>query len=98
MVHFSVAMPKSNNKGKTMKADIHPNYKEVEVTCSCDNKFFTKSTMAGDTLKIEVCNECHPFYTGKSKIMDTEGRVDQFMRRYGSLNKKKDADSENKDA
>jgi len=79
-----------------MKADIHPNYKAVEVTCSCGNKFFTKSTTAGDVLKIEVCNECHPFYTGKSKIMDTEGRVDQFMRRYGSL--KKEATSENKDA
>tara|TARA_R110002110_G_scaffold271566_3_gene487046 strand:- start:71463 stop:71708 length:246 start_codon:yes stop_codon:yes gene_type:complete len=80
-----------------MKADIHPNYKEVEVTCSCGNKFLTKSTYAGEAMKIEVCNECHPFYTGKSKIMDTEGRVDQFMRRYGSLNKNKEAANENKD-
>lgn len=79
-----------------MKADIHPNYKEVEVTCSCGNKFLTKSTYPGEVMKIEVCNECHPFYTGKSKIMDTEGRVDQFMRRYGSLNKK-GAASESKD-
>lgn len=79
-----------------MKADIHPNYKEVEVACSCGNTFHTKSTYGGEVLKVEVCNECHPFYTGKHKIVDTEGRVDQFRRRYGSMNKqdKKAKDSE----
>lgn len=67
-----------------MKADIHPNYKKVDVLCSCGNSFATKSTYHGETLRIEVCSECHPFYTGKHKIMDTEGRVDQFMRRYAA--------------
>lgn len=70
-----------------MKAEIHPNYKEIEVTCSCGNRFMTKSTFAGEVLKVEVCNACHPFYTGKHKIVDTEGRVDQFRRRYGSVSK-----------
>lgn len=67
-----------------MKADIHPNYKKVEVLCSCGNIFVTKSTHPSEKLRIEVCSACHPFYTGKHKIVDTEGRVDQFMRRYAA--------------
>ena len=65
-----------------MKENIHPNYTAVHVQCSCGYKFTTRSTYPGDELRIEVCSECHPFYTGKHKIVDTEGRVDQFMRRY----------------
>lgn len=65
-----------------MKADIHPNYTEIEVTCSCGNTFTTRSTL-GEPLHIEVCSACHPFYTGKQKIVDTGGRVDKFRRRYG---------------
>ena len=65
-----------------MKADIHPEYGEVTVTCSCGNIFKTRSTLMGE-LQLEVCSKCHPFYTGTQKIMDTAGRVDKFRRRYG---------------
>lgn len=65
-----------------MKAEIHPQYGEITVTCSCGNEFVTASTL-GHALQIEVCSACHPFYTGKQKIVDTGGRVDKFRRRYG---------------
>lgn len=65
-----------------MKADIHPNYHVVKVNCACGNEFQTRSTTHHDVIRVEVCNDCHPFYTGKHKIVDTEGRVDAFMRRY----------------
>lgn len=65
-----------------MKADIHPEYTEVTVTCSCGNSFKTRST-AGHDLSLEVCSACHPFYTGKQKIVDTGGRVDKFRQKYG---------------
>jgi large subunit ribosomal protein L31 len=64
-----------------MKADIHPEYKAITVTCSCGNTFPTRSTLGSD-LQIEVCSNCHPFYTGKQKVMDTGGRVDKFRKRY----------------
>ena len=65
-----------------MKADIHPNYHDVKVTCSCGNAFETRSTYAKDELHVEVCSACHPFYTGQQKIMDTAGRVDKFKKRF----------------
>ena len=65
-----------------MKADIHPQYEQVTITCSCGNTFATRSTMAHD-MQIEVCSNCHPFFTGKQKIVDTAGQVDKFRRRYG---------------
>jgi large subunit ribosomal protein L31 len=65
-----------------MKPDIHPKYSEVTVTCSCGSTFSTRST-AGKDLHVEVCSQCHPFYTGKQKIVDTGGRVDKFRRKYG---------------
>ncbi len=65
-----------------MKAEIHPEYSEITVTCSCGNSFRTGSTL-GEDLTVEVCSACHPFYTGKQKIVDTGGRVDKFRRRYG---------------
>jgi large subunit ribosomal protein L31 len=65
-----------------MKADIHPAYGEIEVTCSCGSTFKTQSTLGHD-LHLEVCSQCHPFYTGKQKILDTAGRVDKFRRKYG---------------
>ena len=64
-----------------MKADIHPEYGEVTVTCSCGHTFKTRSTLTGE-LHLDVCSQCHPFYTGTQKIMDTAGRVDKFRRRY----------------
>jgi large subunit ribosomal protein L31 len=64
-----------------MKPDIHPNYTQIKVVCSCGNEFETSSTL-GKELHVEVCSSCHPFYTGKQKIMDTAGRVDKFRKRY----------------
>jgi large subunit ribosomal protein L31 len=64
-----------------MKDGIHPEYKEITVTCSCGNTFHTRSTLGHD-LQIEVCSNCHPFYTGKQKIVDTGGRVDKFRKKY----------------
>jgi large subunit ribosomal protein L31 len=66
-----------------MKSGIHPDYKAITVTCSCGNTFETKSTL-GQDLQIEVCSNCHPFFTGKQKIMDTAGRIEKFKTRYGS--------------
>jgi large subunit ribosomal protein L31 len=65
-----------------MKADTHPAYADISVTCSCGNSFQTRSTVGKD-LAIEVCSKCHPFYTGKQKMVDTGGRVDRFRRKYG---------------
>ena len=62
-----------------MKTDTHPNYVECKVHCSCGNEFATHSTV--DSLRVELCSECHPFYTGKQKLVDTGGRVDRFQRR-----------------
>lgn len=66
-----------------MKSGIHPNYKEVAVTCSCGNTFVTRSTLGKEQLHVEVCASCHPFYTGKQKIVDTAGRIEKFRQRYG---------------
>lgn len=68
-------------RSNIMKAAIHPEYKETTVTCSCGNTFLTSSTLGHD-LQIEVCSNCHPFYTGKQKIVDTGGRVDKFRKKY----------------
>jgi large subunit ribosomal protein L31 len=65
-----------------MKAGIHPGYHEITVTCSCGNEFQTRSTL-NKPLHIEVCSSCHPFYTGKQKIVDTAGRVEKFNQKYG---------------
>ena len=69
-----------------MKQGIHPEYKEIKVTCSCGNSFVTCST-AGKDLQLEVCSKCHPFYTGKQKIVDTAGRVDRFQQKYARRGK-----------
>lgn len=65
-----------------MKKDIHPDYADTQVTCTCGNTFTTRSTAKDGTLKAEVCAACHPFYTGKQKILDTGGRVARFEKRY----------------
>ncbi len=65
-----------------MKPGIHPNYKDVTVKCSCGNSFDTRSTYEKEEMHVEVCSSCHPFYTGKQKILDTAGQVDKFRRRY----------------
>ena len=66
-----------------MKAAIHPDYHEVRVHCACGNLFTTRSTHRGD-INVEICSNCHPFFTGKQKLMDTEGRVERFMKKYGA--------------
>ena len=68
-----------------MKPDIHPAYGEATVTCSCGTTFTTESTKS--TLRVELCNECHPFFTGKQKLVDTGGRVERFQRRYAQKTK-----------
>ncbi len=70
-----------------MKADIHPNYVAITATCSCGNVIETRSTM-GKPLALDVCNEGHPFYTGKQKMLDTGGRVDRFKQRFGMFGAK----------
>lgn len=65
-----------------MKTDIHPTYTDTTVKCSCGNNFTTKSTLEAD-LTVELCNECHPFFTGKQKLVDSGGRVERFNKRYG---------------
>jgi len=65
-----------------MKADIHPAYAEVKVTCACGNTFTTQSTLGKPELHVDICSKCHPFYTGKQKIVDTEGRVEKFRQKY----------------
>lgn len=66
-----------------MKSAIHPQYSEIQVTCSCGNTFTTRSTVQ-KPLHVEVCSACHPFYTGKQKIVDTAGRVEKFRQRYAA--------------
>lgn len=65
-----------------VKPDIHPDYAEITATCSCGNEFKTRSTLGRD-IHLEVCSACHPFYTGKQKIVDSGGRVERFRRRFG---------------
>ena len=66
-----------------MKPEIHPEYKEVTVTCVCGNTFKTRST--ADSIQLEICSQCHPYYTGKQKLVDTAGRVERFRRRYAGI-------------
>jgi large subunit ribosomal protein L31 len=69
-----------------MKPKIHPEYKECKVTCACGNTFVTHSSV--DTLKVEICSACHPFFTGKQKLIDSAGRIEKFMRKYNREPKK----------
>ena len=66
-----------------MKEKIHPNYKLVKVLCACGESFMTGSTKNVDVIKVDICSKCHPFFTGKQKLVDTGGRVDKFKKRYG---------------
>ena len=75
-----------------MKADIHPQYNATTVTCSCGNTFTTRSTASGGSIHVEVCSNCHPFYTGKQKILDTGGRVARFEKRFGKTSSGQKAD------
>lgn len=70
-----------------MKQGIHPEYVETTVTCTCGNTFETASTITDGEMRVDVCSACHPFYTGKQKILDSGGRVARFEKRYGKRNK-----------
>ena len=70
-----------------MKAAIHPNYHEVRVHCACGNSFLTRSTNRED-INVEICSNCHPFFTGKQKLLDTAGRVERFRRKYAKTDAK----------
>jgi large subunit ribosomal protein L31 len=73
-----------------MKKDIHPNYVETQVTCACGASFKTRSTVP--VLKVDICSECHPFYTGKQKFVDTAGRVERFQKKFGGNYFRKDTE------
>lgn len=72
-----------------MKKAIHPEYKEVTVACACGSTFKTRSTYKSDILRIEICSRCHPFFTGKQKLIDTAGRVERFQKKYAGVRKAK---------
>ncbi|MEG1612586.1 MAG: 50S ribosomal protein L31 [Clostridia bacterium] len=65
-----------------MKDNIHPDYHQVTVTCACGATFTTGTTKKGDTMRVDICNKCHPYFTGRQKLVDTGGRVDKFKKRY----------------
>ena len=73
-----------------MRKEIHPEYKDVNVTCSCGNTFVTGSTIASNELHLDICSACHPFYTKKQKLVDTAGRVERFKQKYGNRQAKKE--------
>lgn len=77
-----------------MKPEIHPEYNAIKASCSCGNVIETRSTLSED-IHLEVCSACHPFYTGKQKILDSGGRVERFRKRFGNRSVSKDADQAN---
>ena len=79
-----------------MKQGIHPNYREVTVVCACGNTFRTRSTYKSDVLHLEICSRCHPFFTGKQKLIDSAGRVERFQRKYAGFKKAESAPAESK--
>lgn len=66
-----------------MQQNIHPEYHEIKVQCACGASFMSGSTKKGDVIKVDICSKCHPFFTGKQKLVDAGGRVDKFKKRYG---------------
>ncbi len=73
-----------------MRTGIHPEYSEIRVTCACGASFETRSTRGGD-LRLEICSQCHPFFTGKQRILDSTGRVERFRQKYGQVRSKRAA-------
>ncbi|MCL5671811.1 MAG: 50S ribosomal protein L31 [Acidobacteria bacterium] len=71
-----------------MKANIHPDYHEVQVVCACGSSFKTRSTYKDAVLHVEICSNCHPFFTGKQKLVDSAGRVERFQRKYADFRKR----------
>lgn len=75
----------SNQGARKMKKEIHPDYVECAVTCACGNTFSIRSTKK--EIRVEICSQCHPFFTGKQKFIDSAGRVEKFKKKYGDLKK-----------
>ena len=67
-----------------MKEGIHPDYHELTVACACGHTFKTRSTFKGNIMRVEICSSCHPFFTGRQKLIDTEGRVERFTKKFGA--------------
>lgn len=86
-LHLAVTEIEGSNVGVIVKADIHPRYETIEARCACGNKFLTRST--SDSIHVEICSQCHPFFTGKQKLVDTAGRVERFKQRYGKKDDQK---------
>jgi len=90
-------MLKGSFRGRSfMKKGIHPNYHDVTVVCACGNSFKTRSTYKSDILHIEICSRCHPFFTGKQKLVDSAGRVERFQRKYAGIRKPETVPAEEK--
>ena len=80
-----------------MKVDIHPNYNQVKIVCSCGNEFETGMVTKEKSIRVEICSKCHPYYTGQHRLVDTEGRVDGFNKKFGAFSKfSKQESAENK--
>jgi large subunit ribosomal protein L31 len=71
-----------------MKAEIHPKYDTIQVRCACGETFQTRSTKGGGEIRLEICSKCHPFFTGKQKLIDSAGRVERFKQKYGKMKSK----------
>jgi large subunit ribosomal protein L31 len=80
------ATTSSRGTETTMKSGIHPEYTSTEVVCSCGSTFTTRSTAKGSEIRVETCSACHPFYTGKQRVLDTAGRVAKFQAKYAKVN------------
>jgi len=74
-----------------MKTEIHPDYHEVQIVCACGNSFKTRSTYEDAVLHVEICSNCHPFFTGKQKLVDSAGRVERFKKKYANYGKNREA-------
>ncbi len=92
IIEFELYLKRSfgpdDTQGKPMKKDIHPKYLRTTVRCACGQEFETGSTQ--ENIRVEICSKCHPFFTGKQKLMDTAGRVERFRRKYAHLEKYKE--------
>ncbi len=80
LVKYGKFMPKRQERGRSMKEGIHPDYKDCKVTCACGNTFVTKSTK--EEMRLDVCSACHPFFTGQQKFVNRGGRVEKFKNKY----------------
>ena len=85
LLRLVLAAQTGHDKGRIMKTGIHPDYHAVTVHCACGHTFQTRSTIKGDMLRVEICSDCHPFFTGKQKLVDTAGRVERFQKKYANV-------------